>query len=137
MWTLFQLTFVLGNIPMDIIDSFFAQLIDQTKEILGDNQISSIIGDGIIAGVGAVVLFLPNIIILFFGIALLETTGYMSRVAYLLDGFFHKFGLHGKSFIPLITGFGSFFYELRQLVETGFQNSFQLIQNQNSFELTT
>ncbi|MFW2582318.1 ferrous iron transport protein B, partial [Aliarcobacter butzleri] len=77
-----------------------------TKEILGDNQISSIIGDGIIAGVGAVVLFLPNIIILFFGIALLETTGYMSRVAYLLDGFFHKFGLHGKSFIPLITGFG-------------------------------
>lgn len=106
MWTLFQLTFVLGNIPMDIIDSFFAQLIDQTKEILGDNQISSIIGDGIIAGVGAVVLFLPNIIILFFGIALLETTGYMSRVAYLLDGFFHKFGLHGKSFIPLITGFG-------------------------------
>ncbi|MFY4821064.1 nucleoside recognition domain-containing protein, partial [Aliarcobacter butzleri] len=106
MWALFQLTFVLGNIPMDIIDSFFAQLIDQTKEILGDNQISSIIGDGIIAGVGAVVLFLPNIIILFFGIALLETTGYMSRVAYLLDGFFHKFGLHGKSFIPLITGFG-------------------------------
>jgi len=62
--------------------------------------------DGIIAGVGAVVLFLPNIIILYIGIALLETTGYMSRVAFLLDGFFHKFGLHGKSFIPLVTGFG-------------------------------
>jgi ferrous iron transport protein B len=106
MWGLFQLTFVLGNIPMDMIDSFFAMIIDKTKEIMGDNQISSIIADGAIAGVGSVVLFLPNIVILFFGIALLETTGYMSRVAFLLDGFFHKFGLHGKSFIPLVTGFG-------------------------------
>ncbi|MGM0518885.1 MAG: ferrous iron transport protein B [Campylobacterota bacterium] len=106
MWGLFQLTFELGNIPMDIIDAFFASLIDGTKNFLGDNQISSIIADGAIAGVGAVVLFLPNIVILFIGIALLETTGYMSRVAFLLDGFFHKFGLHGKSFIPLVTGFG-------------------------------
>ncbi|AXX93090.1 ferrous iron transport protein B [Malaciobacter molluscorum LMG 25693] len=106
MWGLFQLTFDIGNIPMDMIDAFFASLIDGTKELLGDNQISSIIADGAIAGVGAVVLFIPNIVILFFGIALLETTGYMSRVAFLLDGFFHKFGLHGKSFIPLVTGFG-------------------------------
>lgn len=106
MWGLFQLTFEVGNIPMDIIDAFFANLIDNTKAVLGDNQISSIIADGAIAGVGAVVLFIPNIVILFFGIALLETTGYMSRVAFLLDGFFHKFGLHGKSFIPLVTGFG-------------------------------
>jgi len=106
MWGLFQLTFELGNIPMDLIDAFFANIIDNTKQVLGDNQISSIIADGAIAGVGSVVLFLPNIVILFFGIALLETTGYMSRVAFLLDGFFHKFGLHGKSFIPLVTGFG-------------------------------
>ena len=106
MWGLFQLTFELGNIPMDLIDSFFANLIDKTKEAFGNGEISSLIGDGAIAGVGAVVLFLPNIVILFFGIALLETTGYMSRVAFLLDGFFHKFGLHGKSFIPLVTGFG-------------------------------
>ena len=106
MWGLFQLTFELGNIPMDMIDAFFATLIEGTKNVLGDNEISSLIGDGAIAGVGAVVLFLPNIVILFFGIALLETTGYMSRVAFLLDGFFHKFGLHGKSFIPLVTGFG-------------------------------
>ncbi|RXJ87968.1 ferrous iron transport protein B [Arcobacter sp. CECT 8985] len=106
MWGLFQLTFDIGNIPMDMIDAFFAKLIDGTKELLGDNQISSLIADGAIAGVGAVVLFIPNIVILFFGIALLETTGYMSRVAFLLDGFFHKFGLHGKSFIPLVTGFG-------------------------------
>lgn len=106
MWGLFQLTFEIGNIPMDLIDAFFANIINNTKEILGENQLSSIIGDGIIAGVGSVILFLPNIVILFFGIALLETTGYMSRVAFLLDGFFHKFGLHGKSFIPLVTGFG-------------------------------
>ena len=66
----------------------------------------SVTVDGVIAGVGAVLSFLPNIIILYIGIALLETTGYMSRVAFLLDGFFHKFGLHGKSFIPLVTGFG-------------------------------
>lgn len=106
MWGLFQLTFELGNIPMDMIDAFFASLIDSTKEILGDNELSAVIADGAIAGVGAVILFVPNIVILFFGIALLETTGYMSRVAFLLDGFFHKFGLHGKSFIPLVTGFG-------------------------------
>jgi ferrous iron transport protein B len=106
MWGLFQLTFEIGNIPMDLIDAFFASIINNTKQILGENQLSSIIGDGIIAGVGSVILFLPNIVILFFGIALLETTGYMSRVAFLLDGFFHKFGLHGKSFIPLVTGFG-------------------------------
>jgi ferrous iron transport protein B len=91
---------------MDLIDGIFASIIDKTKEILGNNAISSMIADGAIAGVGAVVLFVPNIVILFFGIALLETTGYMSRVAFLLDGLFHKFGLHGKSFIPLVSGFG-------------------------------
>lgn len=106
MWGLFQLTFEIGSIPMDLIDAFFASLIDKTKEVLGDTQLASIIADGAIAGVGAVILFVPNIVILFLGIALLETTGYMSRVAFLLDGFFHKFGLHGKSFIPLVTGFG-------------------------------
>lgn len=106
MWGLFQLTFELGNIPMDLIDAFFASLIDKTKDVLGDTQIASVIADGALAGVGAVILFVPNIVILFLGIALLETTGYMSRVAFLLDGFFHKFGLHGKSFIPLVTGFG-------------------------------
>jgi len=106
MWILFQLTFEVGNIPMEMIDSFFASLIDTTKQVLGDNVLSSMIADGAIAGVGAVILFLPNIVILFFGIALLETTGYMSRVAFLLDGIFHKFGLHGKSFIPLVSGFG-------------------------------
>lgn len=106
MWGLFQLTFELGSIPMDYIDATFSWLGDQAKAILGDGELGSLVADGMIAGVGAVVMFLPNIIILFVGIALLETTGYMSRVAFLLDGFFHKFGLHGKSFIPLVTGFG-------------------------------
>ena len=106
MWGLFQLTFEVGSIPMDWIDAFFSLLIEGTKSFLGDTELASVIADGAIAGVGAVILFLPNIIILFMGIALLETTGYMSRVAFLLDGFFHKFGLHGKSFIPLVSGFG-------------------------------
>jgi ferrous iron transport protein B len=106
MWGLFQLTFEIGSIPMEWIDAFFASLSEYTKTIVGTGALGSLIADGAIAGVGAVILFLPNIMILFFGIALLETTGYMSRVAFLLDGFFHKFGLHGKSFIPLVTGFG-------------------------------
>ncbi len=106
MWTLFQLTFELGSVPMDYIDAAFGWLGEQVKTVLGEGELGSLIADGMIAGVGAVIMFLPNILILFVGIALLETTGYMSRVAFLLDGFFHKFGLHGKSFIPLVTGFG-------------------------------
>ena len=106
MWGLFQLTFELGSVPMDYIAAAFDWLGNQVKLLLGERELGSLVADGIIAGVGAVIMFLPNIIILFLGIALLETTGYMSRVAFLLDGFFHKFGLHGKSFIPLVTGFG-------------------------------
>ena len=106
MWGLFQLTFELGSVPMDYIDAAFGWLGEQVKSVLGEGELGSLVADGMIAGVGAVIMFLPNILILFVGIALLETTGYMSRVAFLLDGFFHKFGLHGKSFIPLVTGFG-------------------------------
>lgn len=106
MWGLFQLTFVLGAIPMDWISAGFGAFGDLVGSMITNDAIRSLVVDGIIAGVGAVMLFLPNIIILYIGIALLETTGYMSRVAFLLDGFFHKFGLHGKSFIPLVTGFG-------------------------------
>jgi len=106
MWGLFQLTFTLGNIPMEWIDGFFGWLGETIAPTISNDDVRSLVVDGIIGGVGAVVLFTPNIIILFVGIALLETTGYMSRVAFLLDGFFHKFGLHGQSFIPLVTGFG-------------------------------
>lgn len=106
MWVLFQLTFTLGSIPMDYIEVLFAAISQSVATHIANETLSSLICDGIIGGVGSVLLFLPNILILFFGISLLETTGYMSRVAFLLDGFFHKFGLHGKSFIPLVTGFG-------------------------------
>ena len=106
MWGLFQLTFELGSIPMDWIDGFFGWFGQTVGATIGNDEIRSLIVDGIISGVGAVILFVPNIMILFIGIALLESTGYMSRVAFLLDGFFHKFGLHGQSFIPLVSGFG-------------------------------
>ena len=106
MWGLFQLTFEIGSIPMDWIDGFFSWLGNSVGQSISNDDIRSLVVDGLIGGVGAVILFVPNIIILFVGIALLESTGYMSRVAYLLDGFFHKFGLHGQSFIPLVTGFG-------------------------------
>ncbi len=106
MWSLFQLTFEVGSIPMEWIDSFFIWFGDVVGSTIANDDIRSLIVDGLIAGVGAVVMFVPNIMILFIGIALLESTGYMSRVAFLLDGFFHKFGLHGQSFIPLVTGFG-------------------------------
>ena len=91
MWGLFQLTFNLGEIPMQFIESVSNDLITQSKIILGDSWLSSLISDGIIAGVSSVILFLPNIVILFLGIALLESTGYMSRVSFLLDGILHKF----------------------------------------------
>ena len=106
MWALFQLTFTLGQAPMDWIEGAFGWLGDVVGENIENEALKSLIKDGMITGVGSVIMFLPNIMILFLGISLLETTGYMSRVAFLLDGFFHKFGLHGKSFIPLVTGFG-------------------------------
>lgn len=106
MWSLFQITFELGSIPMDWIEGFFGWFGETVGATIPNEEIRSLFVDGILAGVGAVVLFVPNIMILFIGIALLEGTGYMSRVAFLLDGFFHKFGLHGQSFIPLVTGFG-------------------------------
>jgi ferrous iron transport protein B len=106
MWGLFQLTFSVGALPMDMIDGAFSSLAEYLRGVLGGGELASLVADGMVGGVGAVVMFLPNIVILFLGIALLETTGYMARVAFLLDGFFHKFGLHGKSFIPLVTGFG-------------------------------
>ena len=106
MWGLFQLTFTLGEIPMNWIEDGFKWLGDVLGETIQNEALKSLIVDGMVAGVGGVLMFLPNIMILFLGIALLETTGYMSRAAFLLDGFFHKFGLHGKSFVPLVSGFG-------------------------------
>lgn len=106
MWALFQLTFVLGNYPMNIIGDIFTYTATTLAAILPSGTVNSAITQGIIPAVGAVVMFLPNILILFFGLNLLEQTGYMSRAAYLVDGFLKHFGLQGKAFVPLVSGFG-------------------------------
>lgn len=106
MWLLFQATFTLGAIPKEWIESGFEAIGNLVRDHIGSEAVASLICDGIIGGVGAVVSFLPDILILFLGIVILEGSGYMARIAFLLDGFFHRFGLHGKSFIPLVTGFG-------------------------------
>ncbi len=106
MWALFQLTFELGNIPMNYIDMGFSQTATFLANFLPKGIFNSVLTEGILPAVGAVVMFLPNILILFFGLNLLEQTGYMSRAAYLMDGFMKKFGLQGKAFVPLVSGFG-------------------------------
>lgn len=106
MWLLFQATFVLGEVPKSFIEhivSFTALLVNK---IMPDILLRSLITDGIIGGVGGVVIFLPNILILFFGIAIMEDTGYMARAAFITDRIMHKVGLHGKSFIPMLMGMG-------------------------------
>ncbi len=106
MFIIFSLSFLIGGGAQKALEAGFKFLSDSVKESVANEDLASLVGDGIIGGVGATVSFLPLIVVLYFGISLLETTGYMSRVAFLLDGILHKFGLHGKSFIPLITGFG-------------------------------
>ncbi|MGL2590003.1 ferrous iron transport protein B [Helicobacter pylori] len=106
MFIIFSLSFLIGGGVQKVLEEGFKFLSDSVKENVANEDLASLVGDGIIGGVGATVSFLPLIVVLYFGISLLETTGYMSRVAFLLDGILHKFGLHGKSFIPLITGFG-------------------------------
>lgn len=106
MFVVFDMTFLIGGVLQDYAQNGIDMLGVWVKSFITDEDFASLIGDGIIGGVGAVLSFLPLIVILYFGISLLEATGYMSRVAFLLDGIFHKFGLHGKSFIPLVTGFG-------------------------------
>lgn len=106
MWLLFQLTFTLGSTPMNWIESGFSFLGKIAEHYLPDGLLKSLIIDGIISGVGGVVTFLPNIVLLFLGIALLEGTGYMARAAFVMDKIMHTVGLHGKSFVPMLTGFG-------------------------------
>lgn len=106
MFFVFELSFVLGNFFKDLIESYVDMFATFTKDSISNNLLSSLLGDGIIKGVGAVLSFLPLIATLFLGLTLLESSGYMARVAFILDGLFFKFGLHGKSFIPLVMGFG-------------------------------
>lgn len=106
MWLIFQLTFTLGEYPMGLIETLFANLGNYVSGFIKNDDARSLIVDGVIAGVGGVLSFLPNIMILFISLAILEGTGYMARAAFVIDKVMHKFGLHGKSFIPMITGFG-------------------------------
>lgn len=106
MWGLFQVTFVVGALPMAWIEEGFTWLAETLSTQLPEGILAHALCEGVIPSLGSVIGFLPNIIILFLGINLLEQTGYMARTAYLLDGIFKRFGLHGKSFIPLVTGFG-------------------------------
>jgi ferrous iron transport protein B len=106
MYAIFQLTFRLGEYPMIWIDNLFQLFTRFLDGIIPASMFKSILLDGVIAGVGGVLVFLPNILILFLCIALLEATGYMARVAFVVDKLMHRIGLHGKSFIPMITGFG-------------------------------
>jgi ferrous iron transport protein B len=105
-WAMFQATFSLGEYPMQWIDSGINLFSAFLGHLLPNNLFKDLLLDGVIAGVGSVAIFLPNILILFFCIALFEDTGYMSRAAFLMDKIMHLIGLHGKSFIPMLMGFG-------------------------------
>lgn len=106
LWIMFQSTFTLGQYPMNWIEAGVDALADWLNNIMPDNILRAVLVDGIIQGVGGVIVFLPNILILFLFISLMEATGYMARVAFIMDKLMHTIGLHGKSFIPLIIGFG-------------------------------
>lgn len=109
MYIVFDLTFRLGHWPMLGIEMFFgwlARTVNGFWPVGSDSMIKSLLTEGIIGGVGGVVAFLPNILLLFAAIAILEDSGYMARAAFVTDRFMHKIGLHGKSFIPMLIGFG-------------------------------
>lgn len=106
MWVMFQATFSLGSYPMDWIQWGVEALGSWVSDVMPEGPLSDLLVDGVIAGVGGVIVFLPNILILFFFISLMEDTGYMARAAFIMDKLMHKIGLHGKSFIPLLIGFG-------------------------------
>ncbi|MEO1942069.1 MAG: ferrous iron transport protein B [Campylobacterales bacterium] len=106
MWALFQLTFELGSLPVEYIGGAFDSLSQFLSETLPKGSLTNGLVNGVIPAIGAVVMFLPNILILFLGLNLMEQTGYMARAAYVMDGILKRFGLQGRSFIPLVSGFG-------------------------------
>ena len=105
-WAMFQLTFSIGEYPKEWIESAISVIKSSLNHTLPENLVKDLLINGIIAGVGSVIVFLPNILMLFFCIAIFEDTGYMSRAAFLMDKIMHLIGLHGKSFIPMLMGFG-------------------------------
>lgn len=106
LYLIFQTTFAVGDYPMQWIDWFVGKFGDFVATFMSDGWLKDLVVDGIISGVGSVLVFLPNILILYFFISLMEDSGYMSRAAFIVDKLMHKIGLHGKSFIPMVMGFG-------------------------------
>ena len=106
LYIMFESTFALGEYPMMGIEWMVEKLGNWVEAIMAEGPLKDMIIDGIIGGVGGVIVFLPNILILYFFISLMEDSGYMARAAFIMDKLMHKMGLHGKSFIPLIMGFG-------------------------------
>lgn len=106
LWLMFATTFSLGQYPMDWIDAGVAWLGEKLGQIMPAGPLRDMLIDGVIGGVGAVIIFLPQILILYLFISFMEDSGYMARAAFIMDRLMHKMGLHGKSFIPLIMGFG-------------------------------
>lgn len=106
MFLTFWCTFELGAYPMEWIENLVSWVSGLLNDHLPDGPVKDLLVDGVIGGVGGVIVFLPNILILYFFISFMEDSGYMARVAFIMDKLMHKMGLHGKSFIPLVTGFG-------------------------------
>ena len=106
LWFIFWATFTVGQYPMDWIDAAVGWLGDKVATLMQDGWVKNLVVDGIIAGVGSVLVFLPNILILYFFISIMEDSGYMARAAFIVDKLMHRIGLHGKSFIPMVMGFG-------------------------------
>jgi ferrous iron transport protein B len=106
LFAMFQATFILGQYPMDWIDAGVESLGEWIGAAMPEGALRSMLVDGVIGGVGAVIVFLPQILILYLFISFMEDSGYMARAAFIMDRLMHKMGLHGKSFIPLIMGFG-------------------------------
>ena len=106
LWFIFWATFTVGQYPMDWIDAGVAWLGTQVGALLPQGWLKDLLVDGIIAGVGSVLVFLPSILILYFFISLMEDSGYMARSALIMERLMRKIGLHGKSFIPIVMGFG-------------------------------
>lgn len=107
MYGTFWMTFTLGDPPMGWIEAGFSRLRDLIGGLFNnDSAVRSLLVEGVIGGVGGVMVFLPNVLLLFLGLAILENTGYMARAAFLMDRVMHRFGLHGRSFLPMMSGFG-------------------------------
>ena len=105
-YLMFEATFSLGQYPMDWIEMGVGLFSEWLSNVMPSGILKDLLVDGIVAGVGAVIVFLPNILILYFCMTLLDASGYMARAAFIMDRIMHKIGLHGKSFIPLMMGFG-------------------------------